>query len=573
MNHLSILKEAPKYDLIRDYIIDAVKQYSDLDAFVLKTEETAEKAHYRSITYHSFWQEMRLFGSGLISLGLSGKRIALIGFNSYEWILSYLSVLCGVGVIVPLDKELTEGEVLLSLERSRADAVIFDEKHKDLMLSLAKENPMGIRHFISMKKIDASIPSIAEIDQMGELYLKNENTIDSFDSFSPDPDDIASIIFTSGTTSSAKAVMLSNRNIATNLFDLLSVENLYPGDRNLVFLPLHHTFGSVGLTYFLASGTTNMFCDGLRHVQKNLKEYKITTFVCVPLLLEVMYRNIWRGIEKKGMTNTVKNALKVSEGLLKVGIDVRRKLFKSILNELGGEIRFIISGASAIDKNVAKGFNDFGILTVQGYGLTETSPVLSAENPKDMRPGSVGKPFPSVEITIENPGEDGIGEIVARGGNVMLGYYEMPEETEKVLKDGAFHTGDLGKLDEDGFLFITGRKKNVLVLKSGKNVYPEELEEILAKLPFVSEVMVYGKKKEDDLLVSAKVVYSKEFFREKMPEGAEEDFAAYMKSEIVKINEALPGYKHIKHLTFQTQPLIKTSTAKVKRHEEIAKED
>ncbi len=569
MNHLTILKKVPKHDLIRDYIKDAVEQFCDNDAFVLK-EEKGGKAHYQHITYHAFWNQVRKFGEGLCAMGLQGKRIALIGFNSYEWILTYLSVLCGVGVIVPLDKELTEPEVLLSLKRSKSDAVVFDAKHEDLMLRLKKENDMGIAHFISTKKISAEVPSIGEIMELGSLHLTKESL---FDAFSPDPDEMASIIFTSGTTSQSKAVMLSNRNIATNLFDLLSVEELYPTDRNLVFLPLHHTFGSVGLTYFLASGTTNMFCDGLRHVQKNLKEYKITTFVCVPLLLEVMYRNIWRGIEKKGLTNTVKGLLKVSDGMRKVGIDMRRKLFKSILAELGGEIRFIISGASAIDKEVAKGFNDFGILTVQGYGLTETSPVLTAENPKDMRFGSVGKPFPSLEITIENPNEDGIGEICAKGGNVMLGYYEMPEETAAVLRDGKFFTGDLGRFDEDGFLFITGRKKNVVVLKSGKNVYPEELEEIVGKLPYVNEVMVYGKKKEDDLLVSAKIVYNKDYFQERFSEKTEQELASLMKEDIVRINETLPGYKHIKHLTFQTTPLIKTSTAKVKRHEEIAKEE
>ena len=569
MKHLSIIKEAPQHDLIRDYVLDAVEAYGEKDAFVLKDEKNG-KTFYRHISYHSFWEEIRAFGQGLRSLGLGEKRIALIGFNSYEWILTYLAVLCGVGVIVPLDKELTEPEILLSLKRSRVDAVVCDEKHLDMMLALSKENDMGIRHFITTKKITAQLPSIGEIREIGTLALKEDS---SFDNFSPAPDAIASIIFTSGTTSSSKAVMLSNRNIATNLYDLLRVEQIYPEDRNLVFLPLHHTFGSVGLTYFLCSGATNMFCDGLRYVQKNLKEYKITTFVCVPLLLEVMYRNILRGVEKQGKTKLVQNALKISEGLLKTGIDVRRKLFKSILAELGGELRFIISGASAISREVAKGFNDFGILTVQGYGLTETSPVLTAENPENIRYGSVGKAFPSVEITIENPGEDGIGEICAKGSNVMLGYYEMPEETEAVLIDGVFHTGDLGRLDEDGFLFITGRKKNVIVLKSGKNIYPEELEEIVAKLPFVSEVMVYGKKKEDDLLVSAKIVYSKEFFRDKMPDGSETDFATFMKGEIAKVNETLPAYKHIKHLTFQTQPFIKTSTAKVKRHEEIAKED
>ncbi len=568
MNHLSIVKEAPRHELIRDYLLDAVDAYGEKDAFVLKDEKNG-KAFYRHVSYHSFWEEIRSFGQGLRSLGLADKRIAVIGLNSYEWILTYLSVLCGVGVIVPLDKELTQPEILLSLERSRVDAVVCDEKHLEMMLGLSKGNDLGIRHVITTKKLTQELPSIGEIREMGSLALKEDP---SFDSFSPDPDAIASIIFTSGTTSSSKAVMLSNRNIATNLYDLLRVEHIYPEDRNLVFLPLHHTFGSVGLTYFLCSGATNMFCDGLRHVQKNLKEYKITTFVCVPLLLEVMYRNIWRAVEKQGKTGLVKNALKISEGLLKTGIDVRRKLFKSILAELGGELRFIISGASAISREVAKGFNDFGILTVQGYGLTETSPVLTAENPENIRYGSVGKAFPSVEITIENPGEDGIGEICAKGGNVMLGYYEMPEETEAVLQDGVFHTGDLGRLDEDGFLFITGRKKYVIVLKSGKNIYPEELEEILGKLPFVSEVMVYGKKKEDDLLVSAKIVYSKEYFRDNMPDGTEQDFAAFMKGEVAKVNETLPAYKHIKHLTFQTQPLIKTSTAKVKRHEEIAKE-
>ena len=569
MNHLSIIKEAPKHELIRDYLLDAVEAYGEKDAFVLKDEKKGQ-AFYRHVSFYSFWEEIRSFGQGLRSLGLGEKRIALIGLNSYEWILTYLSVLCGVGVIVPLDKELTDPEILLSLKRSRVDAVVCDEKHLDLMLSLSKENDLGIRHFITTKKITAELPSIGEIREIGSLELKKDP---SFDRFSPDPDEIASIIFTSGTTSSSKAVMLSNRNIATNLYDLLRVEHIYPEDRNLVFLPLHHTFGSVGLTYFLCSGATNMFCDGLRYVQKNLKEYKITTFVCVPLLLEVMYRNIWRGVEKQGKTKLVQNALKISEGLLKTGIDVRRKLFKSILAELGGELRFIISGASAISREVAKGFNDFGILTVQGYGLTETSPVLTAENPENIRYGSVGKAFPSVEITIEDPNEDGIGEICAKGGNVMLGYYEMPEETEAVLKNGVFHTGDLGRLDEDGFLFITGRKKNVIVLKSGKNIYPEELEEILLGLPFVSEVMVYGKKKEDDLLVSAKIVYSKDFFRDRLPEGTETDFAAFMKGEVAKINETLPAYKHVKHLVFQTQPLIKTSTAKVKRYEEIEKED
>lgn len=567
MKHLNLRQNAPKHERIRDYVADAIEKYGEKDAFVLK-ELLGDKTTYKHITYLQFWNEIRRFGSGLIRLGLQGKRIALIGVNSYEWILTYLSVLCGVGVIVPLDKELPEEELLLSLRRSRPDAIVFDEKHKDLMLRIRDQKETEISHFITAKKIHDSFASVREIEELGDLHL-SEN--DDFDRYEPDPDAMASLIFTSGTTSSAKAVMLSNRNIATNLYDLLSVETILPEDRNLVFLPLHHTFGSVGLTYFLCSGATNMFCDGLRWVQKNLQEYKITTFVCVPLLLEAMYRNIWRGIEKKGLTKTVKTMLKMSEGLQKIRLDMRRKMFASILNELGGELRFIISGASAIDREVAKGFNDFGILTVQGYGLTETSPVLAAENPENIRYGSVGLPFPSVEITIDQPNEDGIGEICAKGQNVMLGYYEMPEETRKVLIDGVFHTGDLGRIDEDGFLYITGRKKNVIVLKNGKNVYPEELEALCSTLPFVSEVMVYGRAKGDDLLLAATIVYNKDYFAKTAPDHSEAELAALMKDEIVRINENLPPYKHIKHLTFRTTPLVKTSTAKVKRHEELAK--
>ncbi len=561
MNNLEAVYSAPKFDLIKDYINDAVEKYGDNDAFVLK-EKAGGEVFYRHISYNLFAKQFRDLGSGLLKLGLGGKRIAVIGANCYEWLLTYVAVVCGVGVIIPLDKELTETELLMSLKRSKADAVVFDSLHGELMERLSKENDLGIQHFISTKKLYESIPCVNEICELGTLFLQNDT---SFDSYSPDPDAMATIIFTSGTTSASKAVVLSNRNIAGNLFDLLSTEKIYPTDRNLLFLPLHHTFGSTGALFFLSSGATNMFCDGLRYIAKNLKEYKITTFVCVPLLLESMYRVILANIEKKGMTAKFNMAKKLSGGLQKLHIDVRRKMFKSVLDELGGELRFIISGASAIKKSVAKGFNDLGILTVQGYGLTETSPVLAAENVYNMRYGSVGKVFPSVDVVIDQPNEDGIGEIIAKGPNVMLGYYEMPEETEAVLKDGYFHTGDLGRIDKDGFLYITGRKKNVIVLKSGKNVYPEELEALVSRLPYASEVLVYGKKKGDNFLIALKLVYNPAAF-----EGMElADIEAKVKTDITVINEELPPYKHIKHIDIQTTPMVKTSTAKIKRHEEI----
>jgi len=566
MSHLERIVSIDKHELVKGYVNNSIEKYADCNAFTLK-EEGNDGTHYRHITYHAFGKQLREFGSGLIKLGLLGKRVAIIAANCYEWILAYTAVICGVGVTVPLDKELTEPEIMLSLKRSKADAVLFDEKHADLMLKLAEGNDLGINTFISVKKLKDNIPSVNDVCELGTLFLK-DNTC--YDDYSPDPDDIATIIFTSGTTSSSKAVMLSNRNIATNLYDLLSTERLFTTDRNLVFLPLHHTFGSTGLLYFLGGGVCNMFCDGLRHVQKNLKEYKITTFVCVPLLLEAMYNNIQKNIEKRGMTRKVNMALKVSNGLKKMHIDARRKFFRPILEELGGEIRFVISGASAIKREVAKGFNDMGILTVQGYGLTETAPVLAAENEHSIRYGSVGKALPSVELSIDNPNEDGIGEIIAKAPNVMLGYYEMPEETAAVLKDGWFYTGDLGRIDKNGYLFITGRKKNVIVLKSGKNVYPEELEELVAKLPYVTEVMVYPKKKDDNALIGAKIVYNKDYFDK---DATEDEIHAIVKGDITKINEGVAQYKHIKSITIQTTPMVKTTTAKIKRYEEIKKDN
>ena len=346
---------------------------------------------------------------------------------------------------------------------------------------------------------------------------------------------------------------------------------MYSTDTNIAFLPFHHTFGSTGMLFFLSNGTRNVFCDGLRHIQENLKEYKVTVFVCVPLLIEAMYKKIEAGIEKKGKTKLVKIAKVLCKILLKFGIDIRKKVFKEIYDELGGEIRFVISGASSLDKKVAKGFNDFGILAVQGYGLTETAPVLTAENKKVIRYGSIGYPLPGVEIKIDNPNEEGIGEIIAKGPNIMLGYYEDEKATNEVIKDGWFHTGDLAYMDKDGIIFIAGRKKNVIVLKNGKNVYPEEIEVLINNLPYVAESMVYGEEKDDDLLVSVKIVYNKEYVEEKYPNITEDELREIVWKDIKEINTKLPKYKYMKKLVLTDEPMIKTTTQKVKRQEEIKK--
>ncbi len=284
-----------------------------------------------------------------------------------------------------------------------------------------------------------------------------------------------------------------------------------------------------------------------------------------------MYKKIEKEIEKQGKTKLIKVATGVSNSLLKVGIDVRRKLFKDIINNLGGNLRLIISGASALDKKVAKAFNDFGILTIQGYGLTETSPVLAAENENCIKYGSIGLSMPGVTLKIDNPNEQGIGELIAKGPNVMLGYYENQEATDEVIKDGWFHTGDLARKDKDGYFFITGRMKNVIVLKNGKNIYPEELETLIGKLPYVEESMVFGYPKDDDLVVSVKIVYNKDYVKQNFGDISEEELYNKIWTDVKQINQELTNYKHIKKLIISDEPMIKTTTAKIKRFEEIKK--
>ena len=496
------LYDAEKRDTIRDYINNAIEKYPDNIAFIIKNKINKEVS-YTNISYKEFGNIIEYFGTALIDLGLEGKKIAIIGKNRYEWAMSYVSILNGVGITVPLDKGLPNQEIVDSLNRSKVEAVIFEKDYADTMQEISSRES-SIKHFICMNsEANSKFKTVDELISVGKKLVSNGDTRFK------NPDELATIIFTSGTTSMSKAVMLSNHNIASNIYSMSCSEKIYSNDVNLAFLPLHHTFGSTGLLLFLSNGVTNVFCDGLRHIQENLKEYKVSVFVCVPLLLEAMYKKIYTQIEKQGKTKLIKFATKLSNFLLKFKIDIRRKLFKEILDNLGGNLRFVISGASAIDKNVAKGFNDFGVFTIQGYGLTETSPVLAAENAKSIRYGSVGVPLHGIDIKIDNPNEDGIGEVVVKGSNVMLGYYEMPDETAKVLKDGWFYTGDLGYFDKDGFLFITGRKKNVIVLKNGKNIYPEEIEVLINDLPYVAESMVFGAPKDDDLVLSVKIVYDK----------------------------------------------------------------
>ncbi len=554
---------------IREVIRNSVEKYGDNNAFIIKNED---KTTYTYITYKKMQEEINKLGTALLKLGFKGKRIAVIGKNRYEWALGYYAVVNGLGLVVPLDKGLPKEEIALSLKRSRVEAIICEGNYVDTVKEIIENGNTDLKTCISMDEVEKeeNVKTLSELLKIGEEELKQGNN--EYDNLEIDNEATNIILFTSGTTDLAKAVEMSHRNIASNINGLLDHERIYPTDVNMAFLPFHHTFGSTGLLYFMSVGATTVFCDGLKYVAKNLKEYKVSVFFCVPLIIEAMHKKVMQEIEKKGKTKTVKLGRAISNFLLKFKIDIRRKLFKDVIDGLGGNLRFVISGAAAIDKQVAIDFNDFGILTVQGYGLTETAPVLCAENEFMMRPGSIGKPLYNVEMKINNPDENGIGEIIAKGPNVMKGYYENKEATEKVLKNGWFYTGDLGYMDKDGYFYISGRDKNVIVLKNGKNIYPEELEILISNLPYVSENFVFGMPKGDDLLVSAKIVYNKEYVKENYPDKSEEELKEIIWKDIKEeVNSKLTNFKHIKNLIITDEPMIKTTTNKIKRKEEMKK--
>lgn len=380
-----LIYDVKEFKTIKEMIENSGREFAERLAFVIKHKE-GKNINYENITYEKFAREVNCLGTALINMGYKDKKIAIIGKNRYEWVLAYCAIIGGVGIAVPLDKGLPEEEIKMSIQKSKAEVIFCEASYLETIKNIMVKGETSLKKIICMDVIDRT-ENIKELVESGEDLIENGNRC--FLDAEIELNEIASIVFTSGTTSLSKAVMLTQKNIISNINDMNRVERMYETDTNIAFLPFHHTFGSTGILLFLSKGVKNVFCDGLRHVQENLKEYKVSVFVCVPLLLEAMYKKIESGIEKKGKTKTVKMGLALSRFLLKFGIDIRRKLFKDILKELGGELRFIVSGASPLDKKVAKAFNDFGILTIQGYGLTETSPVLAAESINVIRYGSV----------------------------------------------------------------------------------------------------------------------------------------------------------------------------------------
>ena len=566
------LHKCDKFANLKEMINLSAQKHGDKPAFRFKTDKPGE---FRNITFNDFLNDINALGTKLINMGLSDKRIAIISDNRYEWALAYMAIACGTGVVVPLDKMLPANELEALIIRSGVEAIFYSSKYDEVMQDIRNRKTTDLRYYISMdlEKRENGVYSQKELVKAGKELIEKGNR--KFLDAKINNEAMGFMLFTSGTTAMSKAVMLSHKNIASNLMDIAKVLNLDERDTLLSFLPLHHTFEcTVGFLYPISRGASIAYCEGIRHIANNIKEYQITAMISVPALYESIYTRLMKNIEKKGKLPEVEKMIKLTNMFSKVGIDIKRVVFKDIIDGLGGKIRLLVNGAAALSPEVEKGFNDLGITTVQGYGLTETSPVISAGTDFEQRIGSVGKVFPSVKLKIVDKDENGIGEIHVKAPTVMLGYYQNEEATKEVLDKGWFNTGDLGYVDKKGFLFLCGRKKSVIVLKNGKNVFPEEIETVINKIEGVKESFVYGQAEEDDkidLKVCAKIVYDKDLMKEIYNVETEEEIYDVLWDKIKEINKTMPEYKYVKKIIVTDEELVKTTTQKIKRHEEMTK--
>ena len=560
-----------KFTDIKDMLQQSGEMFGNRPAYMFKTEKEGE---LKTISHAEFRKEINALGTALISMGLKDKRIAVISENRYEWQIAYLSVVAGTGVVVPLDKALPDNEIENLILRSGVEAIFYSNKYDDIMDKLREKKNTNLKIFISMdlEQNSNGVYSQKVLIEKGEKLLKEGNR--EFLDAKIDAEKMGIMLFTSGTTAMSKAVMLSHKNIVSNVMDIAQSFDLDENDRLLSFLPLHHVFEcTVGFLYAISIGSCICFSEGVKHMADNIREYQITVMISVPAVFDVIYRKLMKTIEKKGMLPKVKKGVKLTQALLKIGIDVRKQLFHEIHQNLGGKLRLAVAGGAALDPETEKGFNELGIQLYQGYGLTESSPVIAAETPKNHRMGSIGKKFPSLEVKIDNPDEDGIGELLAKGPSIMIGYYENEEATKSTLdSDGWLHTGDLAKIDKDGYIYISGRKKSVIVLNNGKNVFPEELEILLNKIEGIKESFVYEKKEADgDVKVCVKIVFDRALIKELYNIEGDENIRDFLWKKVKEVNNMMPKYKAMRELKITEEELIKTTTLKIKRHEELKK--
>ena len=573
-------EEVTNFKTIKEAFLQASSTFADRECILEKPDH---KEAYKVTTYKEFRNDVLALGTAMVNkLGLRDKRVVIIGETQYGWYLSYMAMLCGVGIAVPADKELPENELENVIRRARASAIIYSPKKADDIKKL-KENIPEVQYFIEMKS-DKEL----EGKDVGIEYLVKQGRIDinegdnRFEKIKINPEEFKVLIFTSGTTSNSKGVMLNNRNLAENINAVTAYVKLYPTDRMFSVLPLHHCYEStIGFLFPMAMGASVAVCEGLRYIVPNLQEAKPTAVLTVPLLVENIYKKINETIKKSGKEKLVSTMIQVTNTLKNVGVDVKRKVFKDIYNNLGGNIRIIVSAAAPIDKKVGLWLKDIGITFLQGYGLTETAPIAALTPEYKPMIGSAGKAVVGTDIKVEDPNENGEGDLLIKGPTVMMGYYEDEEETAKVMtEDGYFRSGDIGYIDQDGYIFITGRSKNVIVTQNGKNIYPEEIEMLLGKIDEIKECMVYGKEPDEndtkrdakELIITARVIVNKDKIKELHGDISDKEIYDIIWNKIKEVNKQLTSYKAIKSLEIKEGEFEKTTTMKIKRFKELAKD-
>lgn len=554
---------------IKEMFESSVKKYGDNIAFMQKFKKGEP---YTKITYKEALSDVNALGTALIKKGLKGKRISIIGETNYQWESTYLSIIGGAGIVVPLDKELPKEDLKYLIQDAEVSCIFFGKKFESIFKEMKASGDTPLEFLVNMDSEEETdgVLSWKELITEGEKLVEEGDR--SFIDAEIIADDMAVILYTSGTTGFAKGVMLSNRNLCENLMAAPTILNVNPWDIFFSVLPVHHTYEcTCAFLMPLYKGACIAYMEGLKYITKNLEEVSPTMLLGVPVLIETLYKKIWKGVREKGKENTLRKLLAINHRTRKLGLDISRPFTKDILKVFGGRMRVIISGGAAIDPDILQFFNDIGITAVQGYGLTECSP-MAALNPdveKDMRNESVGHVLPGMEVKVIDKDENGIGEICFKGPNVMMGYYNNKEATDEVLIDGWFHTGDLGYVDSEDFVYITGRKKNVIITDNGKNVFPEELEYELSKIPYISESMVWGSEDEDssnNRSIAATVTIEEEEVKEALGEGySPEDVEKLIWQEIDKINERLPLYKRIRKLIVRDREFEKTTGKKIKR--------
>ncbi len=568
------LVEVRKVKDIKELLYGSVELYREETAFLHKPSGK----NYEPVSFGEFGDDVNALGLALLDLGLNGgAKIALISSNRYFWGVTYMSVVNGDTVIVPIDKDLSLDEIINLLNTAEASAVVYSGellKKEEAILELRAKLP-SLKYLINM-----DLGENTEDELSYELLLERgrelaKNGDSRFMDYKVDENEMKVLLFTSGTTGNPKGVMLSHKNLVTVVMSMCSMVYIGPQDTFLSVLPIHHTYEcTCGFLTPVYRGCTVAYCDGLTKVAKNLKESGATIVLGVPQLFETMYKRIITSAKKSGREKKLKFGIKLTRILRKFGIDIRRKVFSDIHENLGGNLRITVSGAAAISPDVAVAFNDFGINLIEGYGITECAPIVSLTRLNELKRGSAGIAVPGSEIKIHNPDEEGIGEIIYKGDNVMLGYYNNPEETAKAIIDGWFYTGDLGYMDKDGYVYIVGRKKSVIVTKNGKNIFPEDLEAQINKNDYVLESIVYGSDVEniaEENEICAVLVPDFEAVEKDFPDADEEKISSLMHQAVDSVNKINPTYKYIRKVKVRNTELEKTTTRKVKRYVESNK--